>query len=50
MANTDVQVEEIFPLKNQTQYTSEQPIDRHSVEITDENGSVFINAGIDSTW
>jgi hypothetical protein len=50
MTNTDVQIEEISSLQNQSQYASEQPIDRHPVEITDKNGSVFINAGIDSTW
>jgi hypothetical protein len=50
MTSTDDQVKEISPFKSHSDYVSEQPIDRHLVEITDEIKSVFINAGIDSTW
>ena len=27
-----------------------QPIDRHLAELDESDGSVYINAGIDSTW
>jgi len=27
-----------------------QPSDRHLAEIDDSDGSIYINAGIDSTW
>jgi hypothetical protein len=50
MTSTDDQAKEISPLVTRSHYISQQPIDRHLVEITDENKSVFINAGIDSTW
>jgi hypothetical protein len=50
MTTVDDEVKEISPLKSYSAYVSEQPIDRHLIEITDELKSVFINAGIDSTW
>lgn len=50
MTSTDVETKEISPLAARSHHISQQPIDRHSVEITDEHKSVFINAGIDSTW
>jgi len=50
MTSTDVQVEDVSPLEKQHRYHSKQPIDRHNSEITDETESVFMNAGIDSTW
>jgi hypothetical protein len=50
MTNTDVQEKEISTLENHFHYISQQPIDRHLIEITDKHKSVFINAGIDSTW
>jgi hypothetical protein len=50
MTSIDDQVKEISSFKSHSDYVSEQPIDRHLVEITDEIKSVFINAGIDSTW
>jgi hypothetical protein len=27
-----------------------QPLDRHLAEIAESDGSIYINAGIDSTW
>jgi hypothetical protein len=50
MTNTDIQDKEVSPLENHIPYISQQPIDRHLIEITDKHKSVFINAGIDSTW
>jgi hypothetical protein len=50
MTSTDVEVKAVSSLEPHSRYTSEQPIDRHLIEITDENKSVFMNAGIDSTW
>jgi hypothetical protein len=50
MASTDVEVKAVSSLENPSRYIPEQPIDRHLIEITDENKSVFMNAGIDSTW
>lgn len=50
MTNTDIQEKEVSPLGNHFHHVSQQPIDRHLVEITDKIKSVFINAGIDSTW
>jgi len=50
MTNTDIQDKEVSQLENHIPYISQQPIDRHLIEITDKNKSVFINAGIDSTW
>lgn len=28
----------------------EQPIDRHLSEIEEFDGTIYVNAGIDSTW
>jgi hypothetical protein len=50
MTSIDVEAKEISPLGNYSPYISQQPIDRHLIEITDKHKSVFINAGIDSTW
>jgi hypothetical protein len=50
MANPDIETKEISTLTNPLQYISQQPIDRHLIEITDKKKSTFINAGIDSTW
>ena len=50
MTTVDDEIKEISPFKSYSTYVSEQPIDRHLIEITDELKSVFINAGIDSTW
>lgn len=50
MTNVDVQIKEVTPLENHSHYIAQQPKDRHLIEITDENNTVFINAGIDSTW
>ncbi|CAF1139444.1 unnamed protein product [Adineta steineri] len=49
MANTNVLIKEIPSSILQQRYVSEQPVDRHLIEITDKQKSVFINAGIDST-
>ena len=50
MASMHVQVKDVTPLEKHCHYIAQQPIDRHLIEITDEHESVFINAGIDSTW
>jgi hypothetical protein len=50
MANPDILTKDISILENQVHYISQQPIDRHLIEITDKSKSTFINAGIDSTW
>lgn len=50
MTNTDVQEKKVSPLEYHLDYVSQQPVDRHFGEITDKIKSVFINAGIDSTW
>lgn len=52
MTSTDIQVHEVSLLidNHHPHHISQQPIDRHLIEVTDEHKSVFINAGIDSTW
>jgi len=50
MASIDAEVKAVSSLEHHSRYISEQPMDRHLIEITDENKSVFMNAGIDSTW
>jgi hypothetical protein len=50
MTSKDVQAKEVSQFENHSHHVSQQPIDRHLAEITDKNKSVFINAGIDSTW
>lgn len=45
-----IEKEEILSLtKNQSRRNSIQPIDRHINDIQ-SNGTIYINAGIDSTW
>jgi hypothetical protein len=49
MENLNIEEQELFPPKIRSRRNSIQPIDRHINEI-DFDGSIYINAGIDSTW
>jgi hypothetical protein len=49
MENLNIEPEELCPPKIRSRRNSLQPIDRHINEINIQ-GSVYINAGIDSTW
>jgi hypothetical protein len=37
-------------LRRQKRKSPPQPLDRHLAEIAESDGSIYINAGIDSTW
>ncbi len=50
MSNPDIERNDMSKLENHVHHISQQPIDRHLIEITDKIKSTFINAGIDSTW
>ena len=49
-STTNDTVKDEMATPHHSRHVSEQPIDRHSVEITDKLHGVFLNAGIDSTW
>jgi hypothetical protein len=49
MENIDNEQQELCPPKIRSRRKSLQPIDKHINEIN-IHGSIYINAGIDSTW
>ena len=50
MDNISNEQNELSPPKIRSRRNSLQPIDRHINEINHLNHSIYINAGIDSTW
>ena len=50
MENLNNDQEEFHIIKLRSRRNSIQPIDRHINEIDTQGSSIYINAGIDSTW